>query len=223
MSIADRVGAVRDRVAEAATRSGRDVGDITIVAVAKFQPVEALLDAAGAGLRVFGESRSDELVVHREALGDDTEWHFVGTLQRNKAREVRARVSLLHSLDRPALVEAWVKGPGLPPPVLVQVNLADESQKGGVPVGGVEPLIEHARAHGLEVRGLMAVPPRSDHPDDARRWCARLRQLRDRLERSVGPLPELSMGMSADYEVAVEEGSTLIRLGTTIFGARAQR
>lgn len=218
MTVAERIAEVRGRIESAATGAGRRADSIEVVAISKAQPDDRVLAAAEAGLRVFGENRADGLVAHHELLSDVT-WHFVGHLQTNKVRIVRPRVEVLHSLDRASLVEAWLKGPGTPPAAYVQVDLADEPQKGGVDPDGAGPLIEMAKGFGIDVLGLMTLPPRDAEP---RRWFAALRELRDRLERSVGPLPGLSMGMSDDFEDAIAEGSTAIRLGTTIFGARPQ-
>ncbi len=218
MTVAERLAVVHERIAAAAARAGRAADGIQLVAISKAQPDDRVLAAAAAGVTVFGENRAGGLAAHH-ALLPDVEWHFVGHLQTNKVRNVRPRVSVLHSLDRPSLVEAWLKGPGTPPAAYVQVDLAAEPQKGGVDPEGAGPLVEMARGYGIEVLGLMTLPPRDDDP---RRWFSDLRELRDRLEGSVGPLPGLSMGMSADFESAIEEGSTAIRLGTTIFGPRPQ-
>jgi pyridoxal phosphate enzyme (YggS family) len=217
VTVAERLAAVRERVAAAAARSGRSPDDVTIVAVSKAQPDDRVRAAYDAGHRSFGENRAGGLVDHVDLLPGDVDWHFVGRLQSNKARVVRPRVVALHSMDRASLAEAWLKGPGSPPPVYVQVDLAGEPQKGGVVEADAGALVERCRALGIEVLGLMVLPPLDDDP---RRWFAGLAALRDRLEPTVGPLPGLSMGMSADFEVAVEEGSTVIRVGTTIFGDR---
>lgn len=217
MTVAERLSSVRERVAAAAGRAGRSPDEVTVVAVSKAQPDDRVRAAYAAGHRSFGENRAQGLVDHIDLLPGDADWHFVGRLQSNKTRLVRPRVVALHSLDRPSLAEAWLKGPGSPPPVYVQVDLAAEPQKGGVAPDDAGALVERCRGFGIEVLGLMVLPPLDDEP---RRWFAGLRDLRDRLEPAVGSLPGLSMGMSADFEVAVEEGSTVIRVGTTIFGDR---
>lgn len=220
MTVSERLAHVRGRVADAARRSGRHPEDVEIVAVSKAQPDDRVLAAFVAGQRAFGENRAGGLVEHADLLGSDAVWHFVGRLQSNKARVVRPRVVALHSMDRRSLLEAWLKGPGRPPPVYVQVDLAEEPQKGGVTPDEAAPFVDACRSLGVEVIGLMTLPPLADDAETSRRWFAMLRELRDRIEPAVGPLPGLSMGMSADFEVAVEEGSTVVRLGTTIFGDR---
>ncbi len=217
MTVAERLSSVRERVAASAARAGRSPDEVSIVAVSKAQPDDRVRAAYEAGHRTFGENRAQGLVDHVDLLPGDVAWHFVGRLQSNKSRVVRPRVTALHSLDRLSLAEAWLKGPGSPPPVYVQVDLAGEPQKGGVAADDAGILVERCRGLGIEVLGLMVLPPIDGEP---RRWFAELRELRDRLEPSVGPLPGLSMGMSADFEQAVEEGSTVIRVGTTIFGHR---
>jgi hypothetical protein len=220
VTVAERLGEVRERVAAAAVRAGRDPGEVTIVAVSKAQPDDRILAARAAGQVAFGENRADELVDHAALLDAGARWHFVGRLQSNKARVVRPQVVALHAMDRRSLAEAWIKGPGSPPPVFVQVDLAGEAQKGGVAPTGAAELVEYCRSIGITVRGLMTLPPRDDDP---RRWFEALAALRDGIEPRVGPLPDLSMGMSADFEAAIEAGSTVVRLGTTIFGDRSQR
>ncbi len=219
MTVAERLASVRERVVAAATRAGRSPDDVSIVAVSKAQPDDRILAARAAGQVAFGENRARGLVDHAELLGPGVDWHFVGRLQSNKVRIVRPRVVALHSMDRRSLAEAWIKGPGTPPPVFVQVDLANEPQKGGVTPADTAELVTYCRTIGIPVRGLMAIPPRDDDP---RRWFEALADLRDRLVPTVGALPDLSMGMSADFEPAIEAGSTVVRLGTTIFGDRSQ-
>lgn len=218
MSIAAGLDQVRARMADACGRSGRASGSVKLIAVSKGRSAGEIMDAYAVGQRAFGENRGAELDAKVGALPDDIEWHFVGSLQRRKVRLVRPAVSLLHSLDRNELASAWVKGPGSPPPVLVQVNVAGEIQKHGYPPGEVAAAIDFARSHGLVVSGLMTMPPVPETPDDSRRWFSRLRDLRDSLATPDVPLPHLSMGMTDDFEVAIEEGASLIRVGRAIFG-----
>lgn len=205
---------VRERVDSAARRAGRDPEEITLVAVTKYASDRQVRAAYEAGARDLGESRAGDLERRAELLPPDVRWHFVGRLQSNKARKVRPVVHLLHSLDRMSLVEAWVKGPAEPPAALVQVDLADEPQKGGVAVDDVDALVESALEMGIEVRGLMTIPPLGD---EARQWFAELRRLRDRLVERHPSATALSMGMSANFEVAISEGATLLRVGRAIF------
>jgi hypothetical protein len=209
---------VRRRIAAAAERAGRDPRDITLVGVSKYADDAAVFAAHGEGLTDFGENRAKEFVARSLLLpAAGVRWHFVGRLQSNKVRQVRPIASMLHSLDRPALAELWVKGPGLPPPVLVQVNLAGEAQKGGVAPDEAAALVRGATALGLEVIGLMTVPPVGDRPDDSRPWFRLMRELRDRIRQDHPQVAELSMGMTDDFEVAVEEGATVLRIGRAIF------
>lgn len=210
--------AVRETVAAAADRSGRDPDEILLVGISKEATAEAVARAYEAGLRDFGENRADELIVRAAALGPDARLHFVGRLQSNKVRKVRPVVALLHSLDRPELCAEWLKGPGIPPPVLVQVNVAAEPQKGGVAPADAEELVVHALDMGVDVRGLMTIPPLAPDSEASRRHFAEMRRLRDEIGERHPSIRELSMGMSNDYAVAVEEGATILRVGRAIFG-----
>jgi hypothetical protein len=208
---------VRHRIATAADRAGRDPREITLVGVSKYADDGAVVAAHAEGLADFGENRAQELVARSVLLPVGVHWHFVGRLQGNKVRQVRPIVSLLHSLDRPALAEQWVKGPGMPPPVLIQVNVAGEVQKGGVAPDEAGALIRMAASLGLEVVGLMTIPPVGDRPEDSRPWFRQLRELRDRIRQDHPAITQLSMGMTDDFEVAVEEGATVLRIGRAIF------
>jgi pyridoxal phosphate enzyme (YggS family) len=207
---------VRRRIAAAAARAGRDPQEITLVGVSKYASEEAILTAFEEGLEDFGENRATELVARSRLL--PARWHFVGRLQGNKVRRVRPITHLLHSLDRPELAEYWVKGPGSPPPALVQVDLAGEPQKGGIEPERAGALVAAAEALGIEVVGLMTVPPVPDPPETSRRWFRRLRELRDGIRLDHPAVAHLSMGMTDDFEVAVEEGATVLRVGRAIFG-----
>ncbi len=215
--MADGLSAVWARVAAAAARAGRAVEDVTLVAISKQADAGAILVAYRQGHRDFGENRAAALLERVKLLPSDARWHFVGRLQGNKVRRVRPVAYLLHSLDRPELVHYWVKGPGLPPPVLVQVNVAAEPQKAGVAVEEAEALVELAMRSGLDVRGLMTMPPPTDDPETSRSHFRTLAALGDRLSRRWPGLTELSMGMTDDFEVAVEEGATILRVGRAIF------
>ncbi|GBD84686.1 hypothetical protein BMS3Abin02_01080 [bacterium BMS3Abin02] len=221
--VAVRLAEIETRIRRAAARSGRDRGDVTLVAIGKAQPVDALREAYDAGQRVFGENRAQELVGKVGQLPGDIEWHFVGHLQRNKARLVRPIVSLLHSMDSVPLGAAWLKGPGLTPPALIEVNIGGESQKPGVPIEMVEEITDRLIALGVDVRGLMTVPPMAQDPEEVRPFFRKLSTLRTQLAERRPTIIELSMGMTDDFEVAIEEGSTMIRLGRAIFGPRMRR
>jgi pyridoxal phosphate enzyme (YggS family) len=197
---------------------------VRIVAVTKTHGPEAVRAAAGAGLRDIGENRVQEALAKQDLARDaDVDWHLIGTLQRNKARHAAGRFTLIHSLDRADLAAELDRrsGTDIRQPVLVQVNCSDEPQKGGVAPDGLSELLEAVRGlPRLEVRGLMTMSALTPDETEQRRAFRRLRELRDTAERQGHRLPELSMGMSDDYAVAVEEGATMIRLGTALFGER---
>lgn len=205
------------RVAEAASAAGRDPGSVRVVAVSKGRSIEEIVQLHRQGVRDFGENRAQELAQKAPLAPDDIRWHFIGPLQSNKVRIVRPVASMLHSLDRVELATAWMKGQGNPPPVLLEVNIAMEPQKHGVAPGEVMAGLERLQALDVPVRGLMAIPPAVDQPEEARPFFALLRELRDLAATHWASVSELSMGMSDDFEVAIAEGATLIRIGRAIF------
>jgi pyridoxal phosphate enzyme (YggS family) len=215
--VAVPLGRVRERIAAAAARAGRAPEEITLVAVSKTATDAVLRAAYRLGQHDFAENRADPFVA-RAGLLPEARWHFIGRLQGNKVRRVRPATHLLHSLDRPELASYWAKGPGRPPPVLVQVNLAGEAQKAGVAPEDVEAVVAAAAGLGLEVQGLMTIPPLPLRPEDSRPHFHALAALRERLAERWPGLGDLSMGMSDDFEIAVEEGATLLRVGRAIFG-----
>lgn len=204
----------------AAEAAGRSSDEITVVAVSKTFSPDDIRSVYDQGHRDFGENRAGELAEKAGVLPDDIRWHFVGALQSNKARIVRDVVSLLHSMDRRSLGKAWMKGKGLPPPVLMQVNVGDEEQKSGVGVDDVSSALDWMQTMGLDVRGLMAIPPMPETPEDSREYFRALREIRDRLVSTYPSVVELSMGMTDDFEVAIAEGASIIRVGRAIFGPR---
>lgn len=208
------------RVEAAASAAGRAAEDVTVVAVSKTFPAEAIMAVYELGHRDFGENRAQEMASKAAQLPGDIRWHFVGALQSNKARLIRNTTHLLHSMDRKSLGSAWMKGPGMPPPVLAEVNVGAESQKSGVALEGLGSAIEWMVDLGLEVRGLMAIPPAPNDPEDSRPYFRRLRRVRDELAVKYPNLVELSMGMTDDFEVAISEGASIIRVGRAIFGPR---
>ena len=208
---------VRDRVAAAAVRVGRHPDEITLVAVSKGAGDDAVANAYAVGARDFGENRADALIDRAPRLPPDIRWHFVGRLQGNKVARVRPFVHLLHSLDRPDLARYWGKGEGPIPGALVEVNLAAQPNKAGVSPAAAGALVAAAAGCGIEVRGLMTMAPLGAPGEAARPYFAALRDLRDRLLPAHPGLRELSMGMTDDYEVAVEEGATILRVGRAIF------
>jgi pyridoxal phosphate enzyme (YggS family) len=213
-----RLSEIRERIAAAADRAGREPDDVRLVVVTKSATPEQVSEAYRQGHRDFGENRAAELVAAAAGVPEDARWHFIGRLQGNKVPRVRGITSLLHSLDRPALIRYWLKGPGAPPPVLVQVNVGDEPQKGGVAPEEARALVAEAVESGLDVRGLMAIPPPVVRPEEARPWFRGLADLAAGLRADYPHLTELSMGMTDDFEVAVAEGATILRVGRAIFG-----
>jgi pyridoxal phosphate enzyme (YggS family) len=231
MSIAANISAVKDRITSAASRSGRNVGDIALMAVSKTQPTERIREAYEAGQRLFGENRVQEFAAKAGALQDlqNAQWHMIGHLQTNKAARTAALFSAVDSVDSLKLAEkldAAARQLGRKLDVLIEINVGGESAKSGVAPDSAaleELLLAAPRLEALVSRGLMTVPPFTDDPEGARPYFRMLRQLRDaivaRKLRSVA-MSQLSMGMSHDFEVAIEEGSTCVRVGTAIFGER---
>jgi len=218
-----RLAAVRDAVARHQEVGGWSHG-VRIVAVTKTHGPEAVRAALAAGIREVGENRVQEALQKQEALLDvSVEWHLVGTLQRNKAKHAAGRFVLIHSVDRADLAAELDRRvvPGDRQPILVQVNCSAEPQKGGVEPASLPTLLDQLRIlERIEVQGLMTMSALTDDRAEQRRAFRLLRELRDVSERSGHRLPELSMGMSGDYPIAVEEGATMIRLGTILFGER---
>src|SRR5579883_260225 len=224
-NLAERIGALRARMAAAAASAGQNVDSVTLLAVSKGQPAELIRAAAAAGLTDIGESYLAEALGKMDALGDlPLTWHFIGRLQANKSRQVAERFAWVHGLDRLKLAERLsAQRPYHAPPlnVCIQVNLAGEAAKGGAAPGDVEALASAVAAlPRLKLRGLMCLPPQESEFEAQRRWFAELRRLFERLNAQGAGLDTLSMGMSADLEAAVLEGATLVRVGTAIFGPR---
>lgn len=211
---------VLDRMEAAAKAGGRDVAEITLVAVSKTKSVEEILEVYEQGHRDFGENRAQELAEKAPQLPSDIRWHFVGALQSRKARTVRPIASLLHSMDRESLGSAWMKGLGHAPPVLAQVNLGEEVQKSGIEPDEIAHALEWMFRLGLDVRGLMAIPPIPDSAEASRPYFRKLREIRDDVVQIHPSVVDLSMGMTDDFEVAISEGASIIRVGRAIFGPR---
>ncbi len=221
--LAGRVGQVRDAIREHQARAGW-THPVTIIAVTKTHPAEAVTAALAAGLTAVGENRVQEALAKQEALpGVPVEWHLIGSLQRNKARQAVNRFALIHSVDSLALAQELDRraAPGSRQRVLVQVNCSAEPQKGGVEPDQLPALLEAvARLERLDLQGLMTMAALTEDLAVQRQAFRLLRELRDAAQGQGHRLPELSMGMSGDYLVAVEEGATMVRLGTLLFGER---
>lgn len=231
MTIADNIAVVRDRMARAARRCGRDPAEVALVAVSKTHPADMVRQALEAGVDTVGENYIQEARDKIAALADcSISWHFIGHLQSNKARYAVDLFDLIHGVDSLKLareIDKQAAKVGKRQPVLIQVNISGEATKSGTTEAAALALVREAgRLEHLQVRGLMTMPPFFDQPERARPYFAALRRLRDRIraEAIAGVnVAELSMGMTGDFEVAIEEGATLVRIGTAIFGPRENR
>jgi hypothetical protein len=227
-SISANLAEIRTRLARAATRAGRDPSSVRLIAVSKTHPADAVRAACAAGQTAFGENRVQEALQKISQTADTPlEWHLIGHLQSNKARKAAAVFAWIHSIDSVDLlqrVDDAAREAGTAPRLLVQVDLAGEPTKHGAGLDLVVPLFEGARdCRAAAVAGLMVLPPFADDPEETRPYFRRLREIRDELVSRGVPasmLAELSMGMSHDFEVAIEEGATMVRVGTSIFGVR---
>jgi pyridoxal phosphate enzyme (YggS family) len=223
-NVAENLEAVRERIRVAAARAGADEKDITLVAVSKGRSLEAVREAALAGQNVFGENRAQEFKDKTERLELDLEWHFIGHLQRNKVNMVVGRTALIHSVDSRRLLEAVAaraEDLGIVQDILLQVNVSGEESKYGMEEKETAAILESAMGlPAVRARGLMTIAPLG-MAEDTRACFGRLRGLRDRLARDFSPrnLEVLSMGMTQDFEVALEEGANMVRIGTAIFAA----
>jgi len=231
MSVAENIAGVRERIDQAARRVGRNPEEITLMAVSKTFPPQPIREAYKAGLRVFGENRVQEFTGKSDALRDlaGAEWHLIGHLQSNKANKAAELFSAVDSIDSVKLAEklnAAAERLGKTLSVLIEVNVGGEEAKSGIDPQSheLDAILESAsQFHNLNIRGLMTIPPFTDDPEGARPYFRQLRELRDRISARRLPRIEmaiLSMGMSHDFEIAIAEGSTCVRVGTGIFGER---
>ncbi|HVB58783.1 MAG TPA: YggS family pyridoxal phosphate-dependent enzyme [Candidatus Acidoferrales bacterium] len=226
-SITANIERIRERLARAAARAGRGAGETTIVAASKTFPAEAIREAFETGVREFGENRVQEWESKQTRLADlDAKWHLIGHLQGNKARRAAHLFDRIDSVDRWSLaqkLDSAAEDEGKRLPVLIEVQLGNEASKSGIEEPGLAALAEGITAlPRLELLGLMTIPPYFEDAEKIRPYFRRLRELRDDLSHALDcSLPVLSMGMSHDFEVAIEEGSTEVRIGRAIFGARA--
>jgi pyridoxal phosphate enzyme (YggS family) len=219
------IAAVRQRVEQACARAGRSSDEVRVVAISKTFSVERIGELIEHGHTLLGENLVQESLRKIPRLGPEVRWHFVGHLQRNKARDVVGVFELIHSVDSARLAAELDKRAGragLRQAILIQVNLSREATKFGVGEDELPALLRSIAAlEHLDVRGLMTIPPPAERAEESRPWFIRLRELRDRVVGTLDlPLPELSMGMTDDFEVAIEEGATLVRVGRAIFGER---
>ncbi len=227
-SIAENLASVKDRIEKACTKAGRDPASVKLVAVCKKKPAEMVREAFEAGQRSFGENYAQEMRDKSKELSDlDMEWHFIGNLQKNKAKYVAPVASMVETIDSLEIASALAdRLPDDKPPLpcLIEMNIGEESTKSGLPTGGMVPFIEKLLEFDrIALKGLMIIPPYDEDPEKSRPYFRGLRELLALVNRElslVEPLSELSMGMSHDFEVAVEEGATIVRVGTAIFGER---
>ncbi|MGH7850006.1 MAG: YggS family pyridoxal phosphate-dependent enzyme [Thermodesulfobacteriota bacterium] len=228
MDLAGSLKSVKKRIQKAAARAGRDAKDVKLVAVTKGVEPGRIIEAVKAGQLTFGENYAQEFRLKKEVIDrtvvENVEWHFIGRLQRNKVKYLIGEAGLIHSLDSLSVareIEKKALGPGTKVPVLVEVDTGGEAAKGGVRAEELEGFLASLREFpSIEVRGLMTMPPYFDEPERARPYFRALRGMRDKLKAAYPGLVELSMGMSGDFEAAVEEGATLVRVGSAIFGPR---
>jgi pyridoxal phosphate enzyme (YggS family) len=224
-NLAERLALVRDRIAAAARAAGRDPGAITLIGVSKTRPAAAVREALAAGLADFGENYVQEALDKQRELGEPgPTWHFIGALQSNTTRDVAGHFHWVHTIDREKIARRLSEQrPYHAPPLqaCLQVRLGDEDTKSGVDPSGLDALADAvAGLPRIRLRGLMCLPPAEDDPARQRHWFAELRQLQEHLVRRGHDLDVLSMGMSDDFEQAIAEGATHVRVGTAIFGRR---
>lgn len=227
MSIQENISKIRQRIDAACHKAGRDPQTVHLLAVSKKKPLADIEAAAAAGQKMIGENYVQEFVAKYDDCQADVDWHYIGALQSNKVKYLRGKVALIHSVDRLSLAKEidrqWAKCER-PVDILIQVNIGQETTKAGVTAEELKGLVRQlAELPNLRIRGLMAIPPHSADPEESRHWFRAMRQLADSIEELGLPdvsMDELSMGMSDDFEIAIEEGATLIRIGTAIFGAR---
>jgi pyridoxal phosphate enzyme (YggS family) len=228
MSVAENLDRVREQIAQAAVKAGRIANEVELVAITKTHPVERVCEAIEAGHLLFGESRVQEARAKIPELPSNLRWHFVGHLQKNKIRHALPLFELFHGVDSLALAQEMNRiaaADGMHPRVLLEVNVAGEGSK-----FGFKPEAVHAKMESLldlprlSIEGLMCIPPLAEEAEASRKYFVQLREVRDWLEREFNvKLAQLSMGMTQDFWVAVEEGATFVRVGTAIFGERARR
>ena len=225
MTIQDNLDYIRERIAAACRRTHRHAADVRILGACKGQPVERIREAVAAGINLMGENRFQEAEIHQPELEDlDIEWHFIGKLQKNKINRILNRFQMVETVDGVKTMEHIHKRVDEIRDVYIEVNIDDETSKSGFTEPGLLKALNYmAQLNRVCVKGLMCIPPFSDDPEDSRIWFKRLRELRDELNsRKIENIriQHLSMGMSQDFEVAVEEGATIVRLGSLLFGRR---
>jgi pyridoxal phosphate enzyme (YggS family) len=227
-SILDNLERVWEQIAQAAAKAGRDVKDVELVAIAKTHPAEKVREAVEAGQTLFGENRVQEARAKISELSSNIRWHFVGHLQKNKVRQALPLFEMIHSVDSIALaqdINRIAEEEGLYPRVLLEVNVAGEGSKFGFAPDDLREQMEALLAQPrLSIEGLMCIPPLVVESEDSRKFFVQVRELRDSLEKEFNmKLPQLSMGMTQDFPIGIQEGATLVRVGTAIFGERSKK
>ena len=227
-SILDNLERVREQIAQAAAKAGRDVKDVELVAITKTHPAEKVREAVEAGQTLFGESRLQEARAKIPELSSNIRWHFVGHLQKNKVRQALPLFEMIHSVDSLALaqdINRIAEEEGLYARVLLEVNVAGEGSKFGFGPADLREQMEALLAlPRLSIEGLMCIPPLAVESEDSRKFFVQVRELRDSLEKEFNmKLPQLSMGMTQDFPIGIQEGATLVRVGTAIFGERSKK
>jgi pyridoxal phosphate enzyme (YggS family) len=228
LEISENLTIIREKMDAACLRVSRDSTSVQLIAVSKTFPVIDIQEAVDAGQNIFGESRLQEAAPKIEALASELEWHFIGRVQSNKVRKILPLFDYVHAVDALKLatyIDGIAMDLGLRPKIFLQVNQSGEESKGGFSLSELrEEIHEISSLKHLDVVGLMTIPPVVDHQQDARHWFAEMRILRDDIQKDYGiEIPFLSMGMSGDFEVAIEEGATHVRVGSAIFGRRAYK
>ncbi|MEK6678371.1 MAG: YggS family pyridoxal phosphate-dependent enzyme [Nitrospirota bacterium] len=223
-TIAENIENVQNRIKRAAEKVGRNAKEIKLVTVTKTVDVNRIKEAVEAGLRIFGENRVQEALPKLKEIGKIALWHFIGHLQTNKVKDVVGSFELIHVVDSLRLLEEidkQAKKRDIVQEILIEVKLSEEESKFGMTENGLLPLIERASEfENIKILGLMTIPPFFDDAEKTRPYFKRLCEIRDEAEKRGFRLPELSMGMSHDFEIAIEEGATMVRIGTAIFGER---
>jgi len=226
--LSERISSIFKKISYAALRAGRNPDEIKLIAVTKSQPVAKIKEAADIGLRVFGENRVQEAKSKIEELKEfNIEWHMIGHLQSNKVKDAVKLFEVIHSLDSEklaVLIDKEAQKAGKIQRVLIQVKLSEEESKYGIKDTDLDKLIlKCEKLEHIKIEGLMTIPPYFENPEDVRPYFKKLRQLRDKISERNPIIRELSMGMSHDFEVAIEEGATMVRIGTALFGQRIKQ
>ncbi len=226
MNLCSNLEKVKERIHKACEKAGRKIEEVKLLGASKTVPAEKIKVFYECGLRLFGENRVQEFLKKYDVLKNlSIEWHFIGQLQSNKVKYIIDKVALIHSLDRESLLEEIEKRAGnygKVQEVLIEVNVGKEPSKGGVFPEGLKSLVENTllKKH-IKLKGLMTIPPYEEDPERSRKYFVMLRELKEEVEKEFGiKLDELSMGMSSDFEIAIEEGATIVRIGTLLFGGR---